>query len=160
MKFKILFFLAITLSFTACSDSKPKKSDEATAVVIKKMVELSSPSEAMTAIRMQKWALLDYQFNGKGTLVQLEKKPYLIFRDGRASGFAGCNSFSGEYVEGEDMALNFKPINITKKACEKGYGDEVKFIDLLQNASEYSLSDENTKLKIISTNGVLNFILK
>lgn len=158
MKFKILFFLAIALSFAACSDSKSKTDD--TTVAAKKMVELSNPSEVMTAIRMQKWELLDYQFNGKGTLVQLEKKPYLIFRDGRASGFAGCNSFSGDYVEGEGMALNFKAINITRKACKEGTGDEIKFTDLLQNASEYSLSDDKTKLKIISTNGALNFILK
>lgn len=157
MKFNILFTLAIALLFTACGDGSKAKT--ATTPVPKEVTEISAPSAIMTSIRMQKWELVDYQYKGTGTLVQVEKKPYVIFRDGRVSGFGGCNVFSGKYVEGASMGLNLT-VNINAGSCENGAGEEAKFISILGNIAEYSLSEDKSKLKLTGTAGVLNFILK
>lgn len=159
MKLKSFLFLLIVLSITACGGNSNEKKD-AVKNTPDAVTPLSEPSEAMVGIQMQKWEVTDMIYNSVGMGIALEKKPYLIFRAGRISGFAGCNSFVGEYVEGKNSGLNFRNIGSTKKMCPEAGKEEAVFIDLLTGANSYSLNSDHSKLKIISQLGEIHLIQK
>ncbi|KAA3638581.1 MAG: META domain-containing protein [Bacteroidetes bacterium] len=153
----ILFALGICLF--SCGDSS-KNGDQTEETPSVEITPVSTPSEDMTFMQLQKWEVTDMIFDNDGLGVALDKKPYLIFRDGRASGFAGCNSFVGEYVEGENNGLNFNNLGYTKKACPEAARIEDRFLKLMETAQSFELNANKDKLKIKSTNGQIHLVLK
>ncbi|MCB0653076.1 MAG: META domain-containing protein [Saprospiraceae bacterium] len=151
--------MLIILSIAACGGNSNEKKNTVKNTPVA-VTPLSEPSEAMGAMQMQKWEVTDMIYNNIGMGIALDKNPYLIFRGGRISGFAGCNSFVGEYVEGKDSGLNFKNIGSTKKMCPEAGKEEAVFIDLLNGANSYSLNSDHSKLKIISQLGEIHLIQK
>lgn len=72
-----------------------------------------------------------------GRAVEGERAPTLRFESGRASGFAGCNRWTGEArLTGEGLSLG--PIAATKMACI-GEGDEIErlFLELLGGVTNF-----------------------
>lgn len=82
--------------------------------------------------------------------------PYLQFgEDGRVSGFAGCNQFTGAY-ETEGLRLTFKPMASTQKACLNA-SVEQQFLSTLQGIDNYSLNDSGLALYKARTAALLRF---
>lgn len=82
--------------------------------------------------------------------------PYLQFgTDGRVSGFAGCNQFTGAY-ETEGLRLSFKPMATTEKACLNA-SIEQRFLTTLQGTDNYSLNESGLALYKARTAALLRF---
>lgn len=82
--------------------------------------------------------------------------PYLQFGDdGRVSGFAGCNQFTGAY-ETDGLRLTFKPMATTRKACLSD-AIEQQFLDTLQGVDNYSLDETTLALHKARTAALLRF---
>ncbi len=159
MNFRIFILFALGICFTSCNES-PKNGDQNEETPTVEITPVSTPSADMAEMQLQKWEVTDMIFDNDGIGVALDKKPYLIFRDGRASGFAGCNSFVGEYVEGENNGLNFNNLGSTKKACPEGAKVEDRFLKLMETAHSFELNANKNKLKIKSANGQIHLVLK
>lgn len=65
---------------------------------------------------------------------------------GRASGFAGCNRFSGTYTLSGDT-LSFGPLASTKMACPQGNDVEVAYLAALGKVRTYTTSDSVLTLR-------------
>lgn len=159
MNFQTFILFALGFCLISCSESS-KNGDQNEETPPVEITPVSTPSEEMTFMQLQKWEVTDMIFDNDGIGVAQEKKPYLIFRDGRASGFAGCNSFVGEYVEGENLGLNFNNLGYTKKACPEAARVEDRFLKLMETANSFELNANKDKLKIKSTNGQIHLVLK
>ena len=82
--------------------------------------------------------------------------PYLQFgEDGRVSGFAGCNQFTGAY-ETEGLRLTFKPMVTTEKACLNA-SIEQQFLSTIQGIDNYSLNDSGLAFYKARTAALLRF---
>jgi heat shock protein HslJ len=73
-----------------------------------------------------------------------DKAPDLTFSsaESRASGFAGCNRFSGSYAVTGD-SLHFGPLMSTKMACPGQDQVEVGYLAALGAAVTYTLADSS-----------------
>ena len=65
---------------------------------------------------------------------------------GRASGFAGCNRFSGSYTLSGD-SLSFGPLISTKMACAQGNDVEVSYLAALGNVRTFTVADSVLTLR-------------
>ena len=82
--------------------------------------------------------------------------PYLQFGDdGRVSGFAGCNQFTGAY-QVENLRLTFKPMATTQKACLSD-SVEQQFLSTIQGIDNYSLNDSGLAFYKARTAALLRF---
>lgn len=71
---------------------------------------------------------------------------------GRASGFAGCNSFSGSY-EMAGTRLVFSPLVSTRMACAEGMELERAYLAALEAARSFRLTTQG--LELLGERGVL-----
>lgn len=79
------------------------------------------------------------QINGAAVLPQSE--PSMNFAaDGRLSGLASCNRYSGEYQASASGKLSVQPLAATKRACVPDLNEqESALLTVLQNANSYQL---------------------
>jgi heat shock protein HslJ len=67
-------------------------------------------------------------------------------KDTRASGFAGCNRFSGSF-ELAGARLTFGPLLSTKMACERGMDVEQRYLDALGKVDAWSVESGELVLR-------------
>ncbi len=86
-------------------------------------------------------------------------KPTLIFGDKSASGFSGCNQFSGAFkLEGNK--ISFSKLVSTKRACEPALMKlEQKFMAALGKVNAYTLSKNGKSLSLRGAGVSLRFAL-
>src|SRR5690606_28675152 len=92
------------------------------------------------------WKLVE--LNGR-PVPALEREPYLILgtADGRASGFGGCNGFTGSYeLDEAALRIRFGQIASTMMACISGMDVETAFHEALRAADNYALSGDRLSL--------------
>ena len=67
------------------------------------------------------------------------KEPFLSFtEDGKVSGFAGCNRFTGSF-QNDEHDLSFSPLASTRMACAEGMEQENRFLAMLAEVERYSI---------------------
>ena len=72
---------------------------------------------------------------------------------GRASGQAGCNSWSGSYRFTRDEGIAFSGIGITRKLCDPAVMDqERRFLSVLETAAGYS-SYRDDSVSLVAADG-------
>jgi heat shock protein HslJ len=72
-------------------------------------------------------------------------------REGRFTGFAGCNTFSGRYVT-DGIQIIYKDILATQLICDQPAGlmdQEARYLQWLDRTEEYRLVDNGKSLKLI-----------
>jgi len=79
-----------------------------------------------------------------------QREPYLIFKDGRVSGNAGCNRLSGGYTQ-DGGTLTFTPMALTRMACATGMDVETKFTAALAKVAGIKRTD--TQLDLLDGGG-------
>lgn len=90
--------------------------------------------------------------NGKGgvtSLLQGSKITAEFTAEGRVSGTAGCNSYSGGY-ELEGTSIVFSPISSTRKMCVEPAGimeQEIQFLQALEKSDTYSITEGRLELR-------------
>lgn len=77
----------------------------------------------------------------------------LTLGNGKASGSAGCNSFTGTYDLGRNEGIRFGPLATTRKACEPALMEqEQRYLALLAAVRGYSVYGDGS-LSLISLDG-------
>jgi len=96
------------------------------------------------------WQLVRFN-NGNGGMEsnQAAEKIYVTFgEDGKVSGNAGCNNFSGSYeVDGDSISIG--PLATTRKMCAQPEGvmeTEQAFLQNLDNAATFSITGDTLTL--------------
>jgi heat shock protein HslJ len=69
---------------------------------------------------------------------------------GRASGYAGCNQFSGSYTL-SGSSLSFGPLAMTRMACARGGELESRYTMALGQATEWKTTSTGLELRKGST---------
>ncbi len=101
------------------------------------------------------WALA--LLNGKQPL---EGAPiYALFENGKLSGSAGCNTYSGGY-QSDNKNLAVSNVTATRQACAEPAGvmeQESEYLNLLGSAATYSTANGSLTIFDANGNAVLNF---
>jgi copper homeostasis protein (lipoprotein) len=112
----------------------------------KTIIKRVNPAVGKVALAETQWKLIT--LNGKA-IKQKGKKTYgikLNSKDGRFSGYAGCNGFSGNYVMPSAFGIAFMNTISTKMACAN-MDLETHFFEMLENVDRYTLNDNILRLK-------------
>ncbi len=77
----------------------------------------------------------------------LRKTPTIVFEtDKRYGGFAGCNTYFGEYtIEGANK-ISLGQAGMTMMACQPGMDTENKFVEVLRNVNGFKVSGHRLEL--------------
>jgi len=111
-----------------------------------------APAHQLTGVR---WKLTELMGQAIAR-TEPDITPYLQFgQDGRVSGFAGCNQFTGAY-ETSGLRLSFKPMATTEKACLNATVEQ-QFLSSIQTVDNYSLSDSGLAFYKARTAALLRF---
>ena len=139
---RLLAIMILAASLVACS----RKRQETTTTTQQQTTSTTSTDSLLN----REWTLVTVN----GQPVTLEKAPSLKLETegNRASGFAGCNRFSGAFVVSGD-SLHFEPLAMTRMACEKGMDVENAFANALQGTRSYRVA--NGSLDLFGETGVV-----
>ncbi|NII28083.1 META domain-containing protein [Pseudoflavitalea sp. X16] len=85
-------------------------------------------------------------------LPKLSKDVFLQLDTGRIKGFAGCNSYFGNYITNAST-LTFTGVGGTKMYCEGAMETESKLYEALNNTNKYRIT--GTKLELLKEEAVL-----
>jgi heat shock protein HslJ len=108
----------------------------------------SAPSASATG---REWRLVE--LGGRPAAMGAGGRPATLrLEAGRASGFAGCNSFSGGY-EMADSRLAFSPLASTRMACAEGMELEREYLAALEATRSFRLTTQG--LELLGERGVL-----
>lgn len=68
------------------------------------------------------------------------KTPFVQFSetDLKITGNTGCNSFFGSF-RSKDAPLDIGPLGMTRMACQAWMENEMKFLNMLENATDYEI---------------------
>lgn len=132
---RLLLFTAC-LALAACHPATPGAAPGST----------SSPS-----LTGREWRLVELGGRPAGAGAQ-DRAATLRLEDGRASGFAGCNRFSGGY-ETDGSRLTFSPLAATRMACEQGMQLERDYLAALEATRTFRLTPQG--LELLGESGVL-----
>ena len=69
---------------------------------------------------------------------------------GRASGYAGCNQFSGSYTL-SGTSISFGPLAMTRMACAQGGDLESRYTMVLEQATGWKITSKGLDLRKGST---------
>lgn len=104
---------------------------------------LTKMSDGVTG---QYWKLVELRGQA---IDELEREPHLILEaaDGRVTGFAGCNGFTGSYTLDEQNArISFGQLAMTRMFCAAGMETETTFSQVLEEVDNYSLNGDSLTL--------------
>jgi heat shock protein HslJ len=115
---------------------------------------LLSPS-AQTTVRGTEWSLVE--LNGAAVAATGRKPTLLLGSNDRASGFGGCNQFSGSYSLTSDR-LEFSAMAMTRMFCAEAAGLEQDYVSALQSTHAYRVS--GGRLELLSDQRVVAVLEK
>lgn len=132
----IYLFLILGVLFSACSSGENKS--------------VSKGKSSVIAFESTKWLLKE--LNGKRVLIpEGGNEVFVKFESGgRASGSAGCNTFTGSYTR-SGKSLSFGPAATTRKMCPSQMDTEQDFLQMLTRCASHKIS--GTKLTMMDGNG-------
>lgn len=112
----------------------------------------------LTHLQEKEWAVVT---NTGDAIVISEDNPKLTMsfsKDGKISGFAGCNTFNGTYkLEGDQIII--ENVALTKMAClPEGMKVENNFVKNL-NKSIFTVEDSSSEIVFRYKDGAMTFIL-
>jgi heat shock protein HslJ len=79
-----------------------------------------------------------------------QREPYLMFKDGRVSGDAGCNRLSGGYTQ-DGGKLTFTPMTLEAHGVRDRHGVESRLIAALAKVA--GLKRNDTQLDLLDAGG-------
>jgi heat shock protein HslJ len=121
MRKTLLILLSVSLILSCNSKTAPSQNNPVNA--------------ALEDTRWQLIMLSDFP----EVLPATDKEVYIIFEEGKISGFAGCNSFFGSYSS-RNETIKIENIGSTKMYCEKTMALETAFLQALTNADKFTVT--------------------
>lgn len=139
MKNKI-FSLALII-ITAVSCNTTKKTSESTDGSTSSLADKES-------IIQEKWTLIELE----GQKITNNNKNAIYFNlnpDGNSiNGFAGCNTFFGDYNLEENNRIRFSKLATTRMACPENMIEESEILKVFELADNYTVNDNLLMLNV------------
>lgn len=148
--YKLIKQMGLVLIFvlTACTLPSPQPTPQNT-----------NTPEAQDPLAGTQWSLVTLGSSGAETPIVPDSHVTLQFgEENGVSGNAGCNSFGGSYKV-ENQKLEFSQVITTLMACtpEEVMQQEREFLNALNNAASFEISNGNLQIKDQAGQFVLNF---
>ncbi|MFA7440667.1 MAG: META domain-containing protein [Sphingomonadaceae bacterium] len=125
-----LLLIGAALALAGCVATRPAAPPPADA-----LPPPPPPGAGPQSLLGVEWQITEYA----GTPVASDARANLRFADGRVSGTAGCNSFSGTYETGADFTIRFGELTSTMMACaDPLMQQERAVLDLLAAVTSYT----------------------
>ncbi len=136
------------------SEENPTSEKLNNRMVVKTVIKEVDPAEGKFTLAKTKWKLIE--LNGK-KVRQKGDKAYFIklnSNDGKFNGYAGCNTFSGNYVMPLPRALAFTNIVLTRMACPN-MELETQVLAMIETVDNYRIKSDilylrKTKMTIVA----------
>lgn len=133
MKTKTAFFVLIAMVITSCNSTKNTTTETKDNSITEKYFKLIT-------------------LEGK-TVTMAENQEREIFftlrtEGNKVTGFAGCNSFSGEYTIEEGNRIRFKNMAITMMAYPDVAVNEADFLEVFELADNYTIVNDVLSLNV------------
>lgn len=115
------------------------------------VMEPAPASDGSVRLEDTRWALTKL---GDSAITAAEREPYLMLQHvtRRASGFTGCNMFTGPYeLAGE--RLIFGPVAMTRMACASSMDIETGYGAALRDSKSYKI--DGRQLALIDASGTM-----
>lgn len=116
--------------------------------IVVKRVPKSNDSTARSSLTGTEWVLVELRGNPAGEGAG-GKRPTLTLQgsESQASGFAGCNRFTGGYELGKSGALKFSALAMTMMACPDGMELEKAFSEALRDTTFFAIEGDTLTLE-------------
>lgn len=130
---KITLFALLVLTIVSCNSTKK-----------------TSPEETNDTIAQKYWKLKT--LGGKEVTMKKNQEREIFFtlktEENRVTGFAGCNSLSGEFTLEEGNKISFKNVAVTMKMCPDVDVNESDFLEVFELADNYTIKDDVLTLNV------------
>ena len=96
------------------------------------------------ALENTHWKLIELH-SLPGSLPSLTKEAFLLLKDGKLTGFSGCNNFFGTYSFSGNT-IHFSGIGMTKMYCKDAMEVENGLSQALTNADQFRINSNHLEL--------------
>ncbi|MCW5890883.1 MAG: META domain-containing protein [bacterium] len=112
---------------------------QAVGLLVVLVVVMACGRARVPSFAEHQWSLVE--LDGRAVGADVARVPYLTFhRDGRVSGFGGCNRLAGTYRVDRD-SLTFGPLAATRMACLDAPDVETAFLAALGRVQRWTVAD-------------------
>lgn len=133
MKTKITLVAIISLVIMGCHSAKRVTNEVSKDVITEKYWKLKI-------------------LEGKDVIMKDNQERELFFtlhlQNNSVTGFAGCNSFSGEFTLENGNRIRFKTMATTMRACPDVDVNEVEFLKVFELADNYTITNDVLSLNV------------
>ena len=135
---RIITLALILLTVTSCSSSKKSNSS----------AEKNSNSGKM--ITEKYWKLKTLEGREITMKKNQEREIFFMLKDSehRVTGFAGCNTITGEYNLEEGNRIRFSNMASTLRACPDVDINESEFLEVFKLADNYTINNDTLSLNV------------
>lgn len=139
MRINILILSLISFILISCGSSK-KANDDAT----------SQPVNTDQVITEKYWKLIQLEGKDVEMAENQEREIFFVLKtnDNTVSGFAGCNSITGEYELEDGNIIRFNNMGITMMFCPDVDVNETEFMEVFELADNYTIHNDTLELNV------------
>ncbi|NJM48666.1 MAG: META domain-containing protein [Alkalinema sp. RU_4_3] len=123
-------------------------------------ITLADRATLLPPLKNTKWRLVATETltdaGSVSTGVTNDKVTLSFGNNGKISGFGGCNTYQGEYIQKRDR-LTFPNLSFTERACLPPSEEESKFFKALGEVDRFDIDSTKTQLTLIYPQGKLLF---
>jgi len=141
MKNKIICLALITISALGCNTTKT--TSETTGNV-------NTDGLDQESVILEKWTLIKLEGKDVSNIEGDSANIYFTLKQGenKVNGFAGCNTFMGNYKLEQGNRIKFSEIATTRMACPNSAIDETEVLKVFELADNYTITGDTLMLNI------------
>lgn len=142
MKAQIITFAFIAVTFMSCNTVEKKTADP----VEDSKTEMNQDNE----ITEKYWKLKTLEGQDVTMADNQEREQFFTLKtdENRVTGFAGCNSITGEYKLEEGNRIRFSNVGTTLKICPDVDVNESEFLEVFNLADNYTINGDVLSLNV------------
>ena len=145
MRLSILFLSLLSLVLVSCGGNK--RADNDATSVDETVVEQQDFDQDIAG---KYWKLIKLEGQDVEMVENQEREVYFSLNadDSAVSGFAGCNTITGEYELEEGNRIKFNNMGITMMMCPDVDVDESEFMEVFELTDNYTIHNDTLSLNI------------
>jgi heat shock protein HslJ len=157
MKYYLIAFAAIALSFTACKSDSSNAQQEAEAATEAAATDAGAAAAnyKFPDLEGKQWLLTEFEYDGNTIRPVLNSIITVKIVGDKATGSGGCNEFNAKATIQEGGKISFAEFSQTEQRCTQLMTQETWVFELLQTAQAYQA--QLALLEVNSPKGKLTF---
>lgn len=146
MKKSILFLSLFSLILMSCGGNK-KANNDANATANGTTIEQADFDDQIAG---KHWKLIKLEGQDVEMVENQEREIFFTLNadDNTVSGFAGCNSITGEYELEEGNRIRFKNMGITMMICPDVDVNESELMEVFELTDNYTINNDTLSLNV------------